>query len=76
MRAFAPELAQYAGVPAVEAFEALVREAGMVTRVHEIGIPASDLPAIAAQTATLSMMQNFPRAVGTAEIHSWLEAVW
>jgi alcohol dehydrogenase class IV len=76
MRAFAPELAQHAGVPTVEAFEALVHEAGMATRLREIGIPASDLHAIAAQTAMLSMMQNFPRAVDTAEIHSWLEAVW
>ena len=76
MRAFAAQLAPYPGVPAVAAFEALVREAGMATRLREIGIPAADLPAIAAETATIAMMQNLPRTVDTAEIHSWLEAVW
>lgn len=86
MRAFAPELAPHASVLAValgsgqgsaaDAFERLVREAGMATRLRDIGIPAGDLAQIAAETATLPMMQNAPRAVDAAEIHSWLEAVW
>lgn len=76
MRAFATALAPFAAVPAPAAFENLVREAGMATRLRDIGIPKADLPAIAAQTATLAMMQNLPRAVETAEIHSWLDAVW
>jgi alcohol dehydrogenase class IV len=86
MRAFASELAPFAAAlraalaagtdPAADAFERLVRDAGMATRLREAGIPHADLPDIAAQTATLPMMQNAPRAVAAAEIHSWLEAVW
>jgi alcohol dehydrogenase class IV len=48
----------------------------MATRLRDIGIPRADLADLAAQTATLPMMQNAPRAVDAAEIHSWLEAVW
>jgi alcohol dehydrogenase class IV len=48
----------------------------MATRLRDIGIPHADLTEIAAQTATLAMMQNAPRAVDAAEIHAWLEAVW
>lgn len=76
MRAFAPELAAHAEVPSPKAFEELVRAAGMPTRLRDIGIPAADLESIAEQTARLGMMQNAPRAVETAEICSWLEAVW
>jgi len=72
----ADPLAPYAEVPSPEAFEELVRAAGMPTRLHDIGIPAADLESIAVQTATLAMMQNAPRAVEAAEIRSWLEAVW
>jgi alcohol dehydrogenase class IV len=86
MRAFSPVLAPHAAAlnlalaadaqPAADAFERLVREAGMATRLRDIGIPRADLADLAAQTATLPMMQNAPRAVDAAEIHSWLEAVW
>ncbi len=61
---------------AADAFTQLVRDAGMATRLRDIGIPAADLGQIAAETATLPMMQNAPRAVDAAEIHSWLEAAW
>jgi alcohol dehydrogenase class IV len=76
MRAFAHQLAPYAEVPSPDAFEELVRGAGMPTRLRDIGIPAADLESIAVQTATLAMVQNAPRAVEAAEIRSWLEAVW
>jgi alcohol dehydrogenase class IV len=86
MRAFEPELAPYAGAltaalgagsgSAAEGFERLVRDAGMATRLRDIGIPQADLAVIAVQTATVPMMQNVPRAVDAAEIHTWLEAVW
>jgi alcohol dehydrogenase class IV len=86
MRAFdtelephAPALANALGAgagSAAAAFEDLVRAGGMATRLRDIGIPHADLTEIAAQTATLPMMQNAPRAVDAAEIHAWLEAVW
>jgi alcohol dehydrogenase class IV len=86
MRAFAPELAPQAKAladafavnegSAAEAFEQLVRDAGMATRLRDIGIPHGDLAQVAAQTATIPMMQNAPRPVDAAEIHAWLEAVW
>lgn len=76
MRAFAAALAPHPGVPEPAAFADFVREAGLPGRLRDIGIPAADLHAIAAQTATLAMMQNLPRAVEAAEIHSWLESVW
>jgi maleylacetate reductase len=86
MRAFAAELAPHAAALAsaldahdgssAGAFEELVRKAGMATRLREIGIPQGDLADIAAHTALLPMMQNAPRAVDAAEIHTWLEAVW
>ena len=43
MRAFAGDLAPHAAVPAPEAFEELVRTAGMATRLREIGIPRGRL---------------------------------
>jgi len=86
MRAFATDLAPYQttldaalsadGGDAAGAFERLVRDAGMASRLRDIGIPRAELPAVAAQTAALPMMQNVPRAVDAAEIHAWLEAVW
>jgi alcohol dehydrogenase class IV len=86
MRAFETDLAPHSAALAValrtddgsaaDAFADLVREAGMATRLRDIGIPQAGLAEIAAQTATLPMMQNAPRTVGAAEIHAWLEAVW
>ena len=85
MRAFAPELAPHAKAlaeafavrdgSAAEGFERLVRDAGMATRLRDIGIPRGGLAQVAAQTAALPMMQNAPRPVDAAEIHAWLEAV-